>query len=51
MPPDPRARAKARGSVDLFTDWQRRADFPAAGDAVLARAERLGMFACHGVVR
>ena len=28
------------GDVDLFTDWQRRADFPAAVDAVVAELER-----------
>lgn len=28
------------GDVDLFTDWQRRADFPAAVDAVIAELER-----------
>jgi len=30
------------GDVDLFTDWQRRADFPAAADAVITALSERG---------
>jgi hypothetical protein len=34
--------SRPSGDVDLFTDWQRRADFPAATDAVIAALEKHG---------
>jgi hypothetical protein len=38
------------GDVDLFTDWQRRADFPAAVDTVLDAFERHG-YSVTAVIR
>src|SRR5215211_242803 len=34
--------SRPSGDVDLFTDWQRRADFPAAVDTVVAALNRHG---------
>ncbi len=34
--------SRPSGDVDLFTDWQRRADFPAATDAVIAALRSTG---------
>jgi hypothetical protein len=38
------------GYVDLFTDWQRRADFPAAVDTVVEALERHG-YGVTGAIR
>jgi hypothetical protein len=34
--------SRPSGDVDLFTDWQRRADFPAAAEAAIAALEKHG---------
>jgi Nucleotidyl transferase AbiEii toxin, Type IV TA system len=34
--------SRPSGDVDLFTDWQRRADFPAATDTVISALEKRG---------
>jgi len=34
--------SRPSGDVDLFTDWQRRADFPRAVDTVIAALEERG---------